>query len=895
MNKAKVAHGRRRNFKALRALSARDFTRASVKKDQDSAQISGRAGALRSPRRYTAARRPYQSSSSRKARDTRSRPHPRRRELDHAVQRYADLYDLAPTGYVSFDRSGRIEEINLTAAQLFGIPRERLIGMPFMVFVAREDIAILLHHLLRCRCSETRVETELRLKDVKRKIFHACLSSTPVAASVHNGALLYQTAIVDLTERKRTEELLRQKEAELERIVTQTPFMLTRCTRDLRYRYVSRAYAQMLDRKPEEIAGKPIAKMMGKEGFEAIRPYVDRVLAGETVSYEMLLRFKNGGLRCLRTVYVPDEDHGEVVGWIASILDVTEQKRAEEERIETLRQRGALYDLSQQYQTARTLDEIYEAALGAILTAQRCDRASILLYDKQQVMRFVAWRGLSEKYCKAVEGHSPWKPDEKNPEPVCVNDVDLADIPRSLKSTIRREGIRAAAFIPLVSGQKLIGKFMAYHNAPHLYTGEELRLATTIASQLAQTIEHKRDEKALRESEARLRATVEQATAGMARCDTNGGIVFANRTLCNMLGYTESELTGKRMADVTHRDDVKETMRLFRRMVQDGKPFESEKRYVCKDGSILWADVSAGAVRGPDGDTQSTVAVIVDVTARKKAEAALRKSKETLEQVVQHRTKALRITNAQLENEISRRKGLEGEILSLSDREQQRLGQELHDGLCQHLTAVAFMARSVALRLRNHRVIDASDLEKIAQLVNDAATDTRDLSRALHRLDVDGAGLVDALQDLVDREIWKTPCRLEVEPSFRIEDDAAAAHLYRIAREAVINANKHAQAREIVVKLARSQREIVLRVIDNGVGLSNDPKLKEGLGLHIMKYRSQLIGGRLEIDSHDGVGTRLSCYVPHRGGGCQRQQITGKEKWRGTEVLARFKAHLLTT
>jgi signal transduction histidine kinase len=271
-------------------------------------------------------------------------------------------------------------------------------------------------------------------------------------------------------------------------------------------------------------------------------------------------------------------------------------------------------------------------------------------------------------------------------------------------------------------------------------------------------------------------------------------------------------------------------------------------------------------IREPDEDLLRTFSSIGSqigqFVQRKRAEAALQKSKELLEQLVQRRTKALRALNAELKNEIERRKGLEGEILSVSDREQQRLGQELHDGLCQHLTAVAFMSRSIALRLKNHRVIEVSDIEKIAQLVNDAATDTRNLSRALHRLDVDAAGLVNALQDLVDREIWRTPCRLEVKPSFHIEDDAAAAHLYRIAREAVINANKHAQAREIVVKLQRSRREMILHVIDDGVGLSGERKLKQGLGLHIMNYRAQLVGGRLEIDSPKTGGTRVSCYLP---------------------------------
>jgi two-component system CheB/CheR fusion protein len=172
------------------------------------------------------------------------------------------------------------------------------------------------------------------------------------------------------------------------------------------------------------------------------------------------------------------------------------------------------------------------------------------------------------------------------------------------------------------------------------------------------------------------------------------------------------------------------------------------------------------------------------------------------------------------------------------------------------------MARSVALRLKNHRVIEVKDIEKIAELVNDAATDTRNLSRALHRIDVDAAGLVDALRDLVDREIWRIPCRLEFKPSLHIENDIVAGELYRIAREAVINANKHSQAREIVIRMERVENEMVLRVIDNGVGFASEPKTKRGLGAHIMGYRARLIGARLEIDSPKEGGTRVSCYLP---------------------------------
>jgi signal transduction histidine kinase len=292
-------------------------------------------------------------------------------------------------------------------------------------------------------------------------------------------------------------------------------------------------------------------------------------------------------------------------------------------------------------------------------------------------------------------------------------------------------------------------------------------------------------------------------------------------------------------------------------------------------------ELFSSEIREPDEDVlkifSSIGSQIGQFVQRKQAEAALEKSKNLLEQRVRERTRELRGANEELVAEIARRKGLEGEILEISDREQQRLGQELHDGLCQHLTAVAFMARSVALRLKNHCVIEVGDIEKIAQLVNDAATDTRDLSRALHRIDVDAVGLVNALQDLVDREIWKIPCRLEVKPSFHIEDDVAAAELYRIAREAVINATKHAQARKIVITLGSWRKGIVLSVTDDGVGFQSElTSARGGLGLPIMKYRARSIGGRLEIESPKKRGTRVTCYLPDAHSNPARKKMTGQ-------------------
>jgi PAS domain S-box-containing protein len=339
-------------------------------------------------------------------------------------------------------------------------------------------------------------------------------------------------------------------------------------------------------------------------------------------------------------------------------------------------------------------------------------------------------------------------------------------------------------------------------------------------------------------------------------------ITYWNHGAEEFYGYSAEEALGKLTHKLLKTEHSEPLTQIYKKLERDDR-WSGELVHRRKDGDKIIVMSHWALDRDEFGRRAYVLETNADITQRKRAEVALQRSKDLLEKLVQQRTRALRVANAELKKEIARRQGLEGEILSVSDREQQRLGQELHDGLCQHLTAVAFMARSVALRLRDHRVIDAADIEKIAELVNNAAIDTRNLSRALHRIDIDATGIVIALQDLVDREIWRTPCRLEVTPAFHIEDDTVAAHLYRIAREAVINANKHAKARQVVVKLGRSRQGCVLHVTDDGVGVSKGPEVKRGLGLHIMNYRAQLIGGRLEIDSSENGGTRVSCYLPN--------------------------------
>ena len=501
-----------------------------------------------------------------------------RKRAEAAAMRLAAVVQSSHDAVAAKTLNGIITDWNQSAERIFGYKPKEIIGKSVLTLIPKDRQNEEQEILRKIRRGESldHYETVRRRKD--GQLIDVSLTISPIKGP--KGEIVGVSKIArDITNRKQTERRL----AEQARLLNLTnDAIIVRDYQD-RIIYWNRGAEEMYGFSAKEALGKITHELLQTahpENLEKIRKKLER---DNRWSGELVHTRKDGKTVTVFSRWRLDRN---VSRRPPSILetntDITARKHAEQ-------QQRALYQFAQRQYIATSVGEIHDASMDAILSAMDCHRASILLFDNEKVMRFVAWRGLSERYRKAVEGHSPWKPDAKNPKPVCINDVDIADIPKPLKSTIRSEGIRAAAFIPLVSSQKLIGKFMTYYDVPHVFTEEELKLATTIATQLAQAIEQKRDEEALRESEARLRATVEQATAGVARCDTNGRIVFANRTLCKMLGYTESELIGKSVAEVTYRDDLKKTMRLFQRMIQarqtvrDRKALCSQRR-LCSVG-----------------------------------------------------------------------------------------------------------------------------------------------------------------------------------------------------------------------------------------------------------------------------------------------------------------------
>jgi len=214
--------------------------------------------------------------------------------------------------------------------------------------------------------------------------------------------------------------------------------------------------------------------------------------------------------------------------------------------------------------------------------------------------------------------------------------------------------------------------------------------------------------------------------------------------------------------------------------------------------------------------------------------------------------------------DISERKQLEKTILEISETERRRIGQDLHDGLGQHLTGVAFMGKALEERLAESSGADAAEAAKIVKLVNESIKMTRDLARGLLPVVSEADGLMSALEHWAGEveELFHIGCRFECSDPVFIHEEVLAEHLYRLAQEAATNAIKHGHAKKIVIGLAVVKGGGVLTIRDDGRGFDAVSKGQSGLGLRIMSYRAKMINGSLNVESSANGGTLVRCMFP---------------------------------
>jgi PAS domain S-box-containing protein len=388
--------------------------------------------------------------------------------------------------------------------------------------------------------------------------------------------------------------------------------------------------------------------------------------------------------------------------------------------------------------------------------------------------------------------------------------------------------------------------------APCTFQGRNARIVG-----LRDITERKRAQEALRESEERFRAAFEKGAVAMALTALDSTLLKVNSSFCRMLGFSESELVGRSFTEITHPDDIAANLVGTQRLASgEISSFRMEKRYIRKDGVVIWGDMCTASVRDAQGRPLYCVTHVQDVTERKQAEAALRSLNERLELQVAQRTEDLRHTVGRLQQ-------LTLELSQAEDRERHRIADILHDDVQQILVAARFHLNLLSSEPRSAEE-SQEIVGQVKQMLKDAIEKSRSLSHelspALYQVE-----LTEILSWLACHMQRKHGLTVHVEAHGPVDSSSEPlkALLYKVAQELLFNVVKHADVNEARIRVRRMGGRICLSVVDRGRGFdSQGLQGATGFGLLSIHERVQLLGGQMKVRSIRGVGTRVLIAVP---------------------------------
>lgn len=627
-----------------------------------------------------------------------------------------------------------------------------------------------------------------------------------------------------MDERNRVEAALRESEERLRRVSDNANVGLTRLSRDWIYLSANPAYAEIAGKPLDQIVGRPMVEVLGAAGVETIRPYVERALRGEHVTYEARVPFVGAGQRYLHVSYTPDTDSvGQIVGWVACVTDITARKKDEE----VLREREEQLELIIRH---------YPGMVARVDHDLRYRYAS---------PRYEEWFGMAPSAVLGLTIADVIGPQAfARAEPFAKRALagEQVTFENQIALSSGRSWWVMATFVPVADADGTVMGFFIFATdiTERKQAGESLQ-------KLNESLEQRTGE--LHEQSEWLRAILNTAADAIITIDRKGTIQGINPATERMFGYASEELLGqnvKVLMPPPFRDEHDGYLARYletgqTRIIGIGREVSGRR----KDGSIFPVDLAVSEI-----DHMGLFTGVL--------------------------------------RDISERKELQRQVLEISVNEQRRIGQELHDGTQQELTGLSLIAGTLLDVLKSipEERTDAHSTwhfgqatysrladfcMKLNQGLANANLNVRQLSHGILPAQIDAHGLRSALEELAatTNELSRIDCRFECHQPVAVANNTVATNLYRVAQEAVTNALRHSHATNITISLTRTDGHLELIVRDNGVGFdpssiaTQSANSNHHMGLRIMDYRANLIGGTLRIGRAEPSGTIVRCLVPH--------------------------------
>ena len=383
-------------------------------------------------------------------------------------------------------------------------------------------------------------------------------------------------------------------------------------------------------------------------------------------------------------------------------------------------------------------------------------------------------------------------------------------------------------------------------------------------------------EKALVESEEQFRSTFELAAVGIAHIAPDGHWLRLNRKACEILGYPQEELLKLTFRDVTHPADLATDLAFREKLLAGLLPqYSMEKRYVRKNGSIVWVNLTVSSVRDSEDKVKYLIAVAEDINKRREWQDALKRSEAklqllagSLERRVAERTHELATKNAEMETQTEIVQQLSVRLLQAGDEERRRIARDLHDSAGQTLTAVGLNLAAIEREAKEVAPGVASTAAESRMLVKQLIEEIRTLSYLLHPPLLEESGLISAISWLAGGITKRSQIDVKLELADeigRLPQDLELA-VFRIVQECLANVYRHSGSKSATIRLDRDSQELLLQVEDEGRGMSPQQLSAlqtsgSGVGLRGIQERIRLFSGSFDIQSNRN-GTKIEVKFP---------------------------------